>query len=182
MSGRPPRPPMNPYLAGGLAGLLAVASVLATGKYLGASTTFVRVAGRFLSGFAPDLVAGNPYFAKYGTSPDWQWMFVLGILLGALASSLATGTFRSTTVPPTWQERFGPSPLPRLATAFAGGLVMLFGARLAGGCPSGHGLSGVMQLSLSSLVAAGSFFAGGIAVASVLYRRPRARSRNGGDR
>jgi len=163
------RPPMNPYLAGGLAGLLAVASVLATGKYLGASTTFVRVAGRFLSGPAPDLVAENPYFAKYGTSPDWQWMFVLGILLGALGSALATRTFRPQVVPDTWRERFGPSAGPRLVAAFVGGFVMIFGARLAGGCPSGHGLSGVMQLSVSSLVAAAAFFAGGMVVARLLY-------------
>ncbi len=171
MADRPPRPPMNPYLAGGLAGLLAVASVLLTGKYLGASTTFVRVAGRFVAAFAPDLVAKNPYFAKYGTSPDWQWMFVLGILLGGLGASLATRTFRPQVVPDTWRERFGPAPLPRFVAAFVGGLVMVFGARLAGGCPSGHGLSGVMQLSLSSLVAAGAFFVGGIAVASLLYGR-----------
>jgi hypothetical protein len=53
--------------------------------------------------------------------------------------------------------------------AFGGGAVALFGARMAGGCPSGHGLSGVAQLSVSSLVAMVCFFAGGLFMARILY-------------
>jgi hypothetical protein len=54
--------------------------------------------------------------------------------------------------------------------AFMGGFVMLFGARWAGGCTSGHGLSGLGQLAASSIVVTVMFFIGGIAVAR-LYNK-----------
>ena len=57
----------------------------------------------------------------------------------------------------------------RLAAAFAGGLLMAFGARLAGGCTSGHGISGTMQLSVGSWIAVLCFFVGGIATAMLMY-------------
>ena len=71
-----------------------------------------------------------------------------------------------------WRERFGSSAAKRAVVAFLGGLIALFGARLAGGCPSGHGLSGTMQLSVSGFIAAACFFIGGIVVARRLYTRP----------
>jgi hypothetical protein len=57
-----------------------------------------------------------------------------------------------------------------VAVALAGGILLGFGARWAGGCTSGHGINGSIQLSLASMVTAGCFFAGGIAVALFLYR------------
>ncbi len=54
--------------------------------------------------------------------------------------------------------------------AFGGGVLMGLGARWAGGCTSGHGISGTMQLALSSWIAAACFFAGGIAGAMLIYR------------
>jgi uncharacterized membrane protein YedE/YeeE len=59
--------------------------------------------------------------------------------------------------------------------AFAGGLLMLFGARIADGCTSGHGSSGSAQLAFGSFVAIGAMFAGGILSAFVLrpVRCPR---------
>jgi len=45
-----------------------------------------------------------------------------------------------------WADRFGAATVPRLAIAFIGGAVMAYGARLAGGCTSGHGISGALQL------------------------------------
>ena len=55
--------------------------------------------------------------------------------------------------------------------AFAGGFLILFGARLAGGCTSGHVLSGVSQLAISGMVFAAGVFASGIVVARSLYGR-----------
>ena len=169
----------SPYLAGALVGLLAVASVLATttlmGKtnYLGASTTFVRAAGLLERAVAPDHVAGNEYFTKSKVVIDWQFMLVTGIFIGALISSVADRSFRLEHVPPTWKKRFGPSVGKRAAGAFLGGVVAMFGARMADGCPSGHGLSGMMQLSASALVALAMFFGVGVLVAHFVYRRKR---------
>ena len=56
----------------------------------------------------------------------------------------------------------------RLLAAFVGGLLMAFGARLAGGCTSGHGISGTLQLSVGSWIAVICFFIGGIAVATAV--------------
>lgn len=164
----------SPYLAGALTGVVAVLSVLFTGKYFGASTSFVRSAGMLERLVNPERVAQNSYFAKYletgALGIDWQWMFVIGILLGALIASVTSGSFRLQAVPDMWQRRFGvKTGLGRLLTSFIGGAILLFGARLAGGCPSGHGLSGVMQLAVSGLVALICFFAGGMLVARLLY-------------
>ena len=165
----------SPYLAGALVGLLAIASVLATtqwlGKtsYLGASTTFVRAAGLFEQTIAAEHVASNEYFTKTKVRIDWQFMLVVGIVLGALISSTTDKSFRLESVPPTWEKRFGPSIGKRAAGAFVGGIIAMVGARLAGGCPSGHGLSGMMQLSISSFVALAMFFGVGVWVAHIVY-------------
>ncbi len=160
----------SPYVGGALSGLLVVASVWVTGKYFGASTTFVRSAGFVERVFSPEHVAALDYFVKEAPKVDWQWMFVAGIFVGALLASLATGTFRWQAVPPGWAERFGPSRLRRGVAAFCGGVLAMFGARLADGCPSGHGLSGSLQLAASGFVALACFFAGGLVMARILYR------------
>ena len=56
-----------------------------------------------------------------------------------------------------------------LAFAFIGGTVMAFGARLAGGCTSGHGISGALQLSVGSWIALMCFFAGGVVTAKLMF-------------
>ena len=160
---------MNPYLGGVLSGFLMIASIVVAGKFFGASTTFARLAALTEGLFAPEHVASLAYFEKYAFKIDWQLLFVIGIGLGSLGASLWTGTFSLNAVPPLWERRFGPSPLRRSLTAFFGGLVAIIGARMAGGCPSGHGLSGVMQLAPGSLVSLLCFFIGGVVVARLLY-------------
>jgi hypothetical protein len=123
----------NPYLAGALTGLLMVFSVWLSGKFFGASTSFVRTAGMLESLVGPERVASMPYFVKTLPHVDWQWMFVLGILLGALVAAKLFDDFRWEAVPPMWEGRFGPNQVTRGAVAFAGGTVAMFGARLAGG-------------------------------------------------
>jgi hypothetical protein len=59
----------------------------------------------------------------------------------------------------------------RYTVAFIGGFIMLVGARIADGCTSGHGLSGMAQLSVGSTVAVAAMFAGGIATAMLALRR-----------
>jgi len=167
----------SPYLAGALVGLLAILSAYATtawlGKttYLGASTTFVRGAGLIEQQVVPDHAQANEYFTQQKIRIDWQFMLVLGILAGSFIASSTDRSFKLESVPPIWARRFGPSIAKRAAGAFFGGIVAMFGARMADGCPSGHGLSGMMQLSVSSFAALGMFFAVGIAVAAVIYGR-----------
>jgi uncharacterized membrane protein YedE/YeeE len=159
----------NPYVAGACSGCVSILSVWVAGKYLGASTTFARSAGLIEQIFAAEHVARLDYFIKYAPKIDWQWMFVVGIAIGALISSLLSSSFEFKSVPDMWAERFGTDSSKRAVWAFIGGAIALFGARLAGGCPSGHGLSGTLQLSVSGFIALACFFIGGITMAKILY-------------
>lgn len=123
----------NPYLAGALTGLLMVLSVWVTGMFFGVSTSFVRTVGMLESLVAPERVATMPKFIRVAPTFDWQWLFVAGILVGAFVSARLFNDFRWEAVPPMWEKRFGPSRATRGAVAFVGGVVAMFGARLAGG-------------------------------------------------
>lgn len=167
----------NPYVAGALVGVLAILSVVVTtqvlhkGHYLGASTTFVRAAGLVEQGIDADKVSENVYYQSKKVKVDWQMMFVVGIFIGAFISARTGKTQCSETVPPIWSQRFGHSGILRAFGAFVGGIILMFGARMAGGCPSGHGMSGNMQLSFSSLIALLCFMLGGIVTANLLYQK-----------
>lgn len=123
----------NPYIAGALTGLLLVFSVWFTGKYVGASTTFVRTAGFIEMVFDAERVAMMDYFIKEVPKIDWQWMFVVGIFFGSLIAAATSKTFRWQAVPTMWEGRFGSDKTRRAATAFIGGTIAMFGARLADG-------------------------------------------------
>jgi hypothetical protein len=128
----------NPYIAGALTGILLVLSVLVAGHFLGASTTFARSASVIEKTVGIDP-SQFEYFTtqkgKYGPGslPNWQLLFVVGIIIGAFISSRLSDEFRIQTVPDMWREKFGPNPLKRGIVAFIGGAIVLVGARLAGG-------------------------------------------------
>jgi uncharacterized membrane protein YedE/YeeE len=102
---------------------------------------------------------------------DWQFLLVIGIFFGALLSSTTDKSFKLESVPDIWRDQFGPSIVYRALSSFIGGIIAMMGARLADGCPSGHGLSGMMQLSVSSFVALVLFFGFGAIVANLMYRK-----------
>lgn len=166
---------MSPYLAGVFSGLLLVVSVFITGNFFGASTSYVRTAGMLKEGVSPvvekmgevDIV----YYDKYIPIVDWQWMFVTGVVIGGFIAAKIFGEFKLVALPQRWIQRFGSSIPKRAIIAFFGGVVAMFGARMAGGCPSGHGLSGLSQLSLSGIISIMGFFGAGVIVAHILYKK-----------
>jgi len=166
----------NPYIAGALTGLLLILSVLIAGKYLGASTTFARSAAVIEKTVGVDT-SGIEYFTakkgKYGPGslPNWQLLFVVGVIVGSLISASSSKTFEIVKVPPMWAESFGDSQVKRGIAAFIGGAIALFGVRLAGGCPSGHGLSGLAQLAVSGFIAMTFFFLAGLITARLMYKK-----------
>jgi len=123
----------NPYVAGALSGLLLVLSVWVSGKYFGASTTFVRAAGMVEKTIDAKRVGTMEYFVKETPKVDWQFMFVIGIFVGALIAARASKDFKWQAVPDSWKARFGPSVEKRSIIAMLGGALAMFGARLAGG-------------------------------------------------
>jgi uncharacterized membrane protein YedE/YeeE len=112
----------------------------------------------------------RPDYQKVKIAVDWQWMLMIGIIAGSLFSALLSGDFNLQWVPSLWESTFGNTPFLRVIIAFAGGILLGFGARWAGGCTSGHGISGTLQLAVSGWISAISFFAGGILMAHVIYR------------
>lgn len=159
----------SPYVAGALTGIVLILSVWVADKYVGASTTFVRTAGMIEQQFAPDKVKTMEYFIKEKPIVDWQTLFVAGIFIGSLFAAVMFNDFKKQAVPPMWEKRFGPSIPKRAVFAFLGGAVAMFGARLADGCPSGHGLSGSLQLAVSGFIALICFFVGGMVSARIMY-------------
>jgi len=160
----------SPYAVGFGMGVLSWITFLLSDKPIGCSTAFSRTSGMLERLFRGDRVKEKAYYKKFSPEVDWEWMLVLGVFLGALISALLSGSFRILWVPSRWESAFGPSFTVRWIVSLIGGILLGFGARWAGGCTSGHGISGTLQLAVSSWLAAICFFIGGIFTALLLYR------------
>jgi uncharacterized membrane protein YedE/YeeE len=163
----------SPYVAGVVIGLLQVPAFLLIETALGASSSYVTIGG-LVTSFADPSILKIDYVARHVATTGknwWQVALVIGIALGAFASMKLSGAERQA-ISPIWARALGSSsPSRRYAVAFIAGFLMLFGARLADGCTSGHGLSGTAQLAVGSMVAVAAMFAGGIATAMLALRR-----------
>jgi hypothetical protein len=163
-------PAWSPYLVGVLIGVLSMFTFYFSEKPLGASTAFASIAGLIGRLIAPKHTESLHYYSdKESSKIDWQVMLVIGVIAGGFLAAWSGGEITGRWLPPMWVERFGESVWLRLAIAFSGGGFMAFGARMAGGCTSGHGISGAMQLSVGSWIALMGFFVGGIAAAKLMY-------------
>lgn len=146
-----------PYVVGALIGVLSWFAFATADAPLGITTAFEHTAALAEKAIVPEVEQTNSYFSEkkaQGKPPkiDWQWMLVIGVYIGAFVSSRISGDRTSATVPPLWRWRFGSSAAKRLVIAFLSGGLMMFGARLAQGCTSGHGISGAMQFAVSSWI------------------------------
>jgi hypothetical protein len=139
-------------------------------KPLGASTAYARIAGMIASAIAPKHTRSLKFYQDKKPVVEWEVMLLGGVIAGAFLAAFFSDELTLRWVPPMWEARFGESIGLRLAAAFGGGLLMAFGARLAGGCTSGHGISGTMQLAVGSWIAVICFFVGGIATAMLMFR------------
>ena len=140
-----------PYIAGAGIGVLSWLAFLVFAEPLGVTTELSRVASLAAEPvLGADAVARNAYWTSMPLKWDFSVAFMTGIPLGAFLSAYFALGLKIEVVPDLWRARFGGSIVKRMCAAFVGGAIMMFGARLAGGCTSGHGLSGTMQLSVSS--------------------------------
>lgn len=160
----------SPYLAGALIGVLSMCTFYFSDRPLGASSSYAKVGGLAGMKLFPRAFAKLPYFQENPPRIDWEVMLVLGIVPGAFVAAWTGGELTGQWIQPLWADRFGETPWLRGVVAFAGGVLMSYGARLAGGCTSGHGISGTLQLSVGSWIALACFFMGGVPVAMLLYR------------
>ena len=161
------RKPLSWLWAGILLGILNViaANVLMSHRLIGASTAYPYVSG-LLTGLSDAL-----YMQKIAGPGSWEIYFLLGALVGAFLASVISKDFKVCLIPGRWQAVKGRSKAKRIFWAFTGGFLLLLGARLAGGCTSGHILSGGMQLAISSLVFGAVVIVSFLITGKLFYRR-----------
>jgi uncharacterized protein len=160
----------SPYIAGAGIGILSCLAFVLSDRPIGCSTAFVKLRGLIGRTLNTEKTDRMDYYKEIPPRVDWALMIIPGVMIGAFISVLLSGSFHLLWVPSLWTATFGPDPLLRVVVALAGGVLLGFGARWAGGCTSGHGINGSIQLSLASMVTAACFFAGGIATALLLFR------------
>jgi uncharacterized membrane protein YedE/YeeE len=186
------------WLSSGIA--LAAICILAVAlvKPIGVSTQFVILDGIIYNSVSNDLIvkdenakkgytSKNAYLNKSGgkyaknvENPlNYSFIFVIAMLVGGfIASKMQTTSKKDnnkehtcTVIPKVWSDKFGHCHNKRYLSVFVGGILVLFGARLAGGCTSGHMMSGMMQTSLSGYLFALATFAVAIPVAMLVFRK-----------
>ncbi len=186
-------PRILPWLQGGLllgaVFLMAVAFV----KPIGVSTQFVILDAMIWEMVDPTIIqedsstktgyaSPNAYlnksggkYAKNAANPlNYSFIFVIAMAFGAFLSSRLGGDRpdnNDTIMPDVWRTHIGDSHGLRLLAVFVSGFIVLFGARLAGGCTSGHMMSGMMQTAVSGYLFSVGLFAAALPVAFLLYKK-----------
>lgn len=114
-------------------------------------------------------ITGNSYFEKIQVAGKWELIFLSGAFISGVVLSLIRKDFKLTLTHENWIKYKGAAKGPRIIWSIVGGFILIFGARMAGGCTSGHILSGGMQLAVSSLVFAVFVFAGLLLTGKFFY-------------
>lgn len=177
---------------GGIALGLTFFITVAITKPIGVSTEFVLFDAIFATSVHPALItkdetaksgysSSNAYLnssggkmAKGAAEPlNYGIVFVISIALGALLGRFFSpkDKWSLKQLPDFHQKSFGHSQMKRYLFAFIGGILVLWGARLAGGCTSGHMMSGMMQTSLSGYLFALGAFITAIPFAILFYKK-----------
>jgi uncharacterized protein len=141
------------YIAGPLVGLLITGLLWATNKPLGA-----------LGGYCDTV----QWLQARARDPSWRVLLLLGIVIGGFLSAVAAGGWLPTLAYGSFDAVLGNTLVAKALTLFAAGGLIGFGARLAGGCTSGHGMCGTSMGSPASLVATVTFMATAIMTANGL--------------
>ena len=159
----------SPYLVGAAIGVLSWLTFYFSDKPIGASSFYATLAGFIGKLVAKRHTESLAYFKANPPSMDWGLVFVVSTILGGFIAAWTGGEIRNEWLHPMWVDRFGDSIALRGVIGFAGGVLMAFGARLAGGCTSGHGISGTLQLNAGSWLTVICMFIAAIGTAMLLY-------------
>jgi uncharacterized membrane protein YedE/YeeE len=151
-------------LFGLLFGVLSTAAIALYGP-IGVSGTYPRFIGAILRSVAPGYAASNPYLVKMGSLITPETMLVIGLLIGGFFAA-AIGGARAPAA--EFVHAGETTPGRRYRDAFVGGLLIVFGARLAGGCTSGHIISGITQLAVSGVLFGAAVFGAGMITARLI--------------
>ncbi|MDD4868456.1 MAG: YeeE/YedE thiosulfate transporter family protein [Mycobacterium sp.] len=145
---------------------VVVVSAIFLHQIFGQSTTYSWLVGKlFLTDFS--------YTEKVSASIGWEPFTDVGLLFGGLVSAVFISrrfTAFHPVIPPSWRNRFGHSMFKRAVGSFGGSFLVLFGARMADGCTSGHTLSGGVQLAASAWLFTAAMVVALLVTARLLYR------------
>ncbi len=149
-----------------LAGIILF--VFATFGPPASSSGFVAALKGAIEPLAPGYVEGKAHYRMSSGPGAWVFAFVLGMAIGGF---IAARTFPIPVrdIPEIWEKRFGNSRIKRYAATFAGGFIILFASRLAGGCTLGLFISGSTQLAVSGLYFGVLIFAFAMLTARFVY-------------
>lgn len=113
-----------------------------------------------------------PYFRRSEVlgSSGWRLPFLGGLVLGGFLSAASSGGWWPLWALGRFDAALGWGHAGKVAWMFAGGLLIGFGTRLAGGCTSGHGIFGMSNLERASFESVLAFLAAGIAASNLVYR------------
>ena len=162
---RPPKPYVHPYFGGMGLGIILFLALLLTGNGLGSSGATSRIDAAIVDAVAPAHVDNTPYLLKMAGGDlnpldDWIVPVFFGALLGGFTSGMINRRVKlETTKGPNISDR------KRWLFAFLGGVIFLYGARMARGCTSGQALTGGATLSAGSWVVMFAIFGGAYGMA-----------------
>ena len=162
---RPTKPYVHPYLGGTVLGIVLFLAMFFTGNGLGSSGGTIRFVAFVEDTIAPAHVDNTPYLLKLAGGDknpldDWIVPVFLGALAGGFTSGWIFGRLKlETTKGPNISNR------TRWLMAFLGGVIFLYGARMARGCTSGQALTGGATLAAGSWLVMFSIFASAYALA-----------------
>jgi uncharacterized membrane protein YedE/YeeE len=165
----------SPYLIGAAIGLLNICAFAAFRKGIGVSGAYESSAALAARRLAPDAAHVNDYVRARKDPPKFNWesWLVLGTILGGMAAARTRGGNDTSWV----EDRRLAEPTRSPLASAAGGALLMFGARMADGCTSGHALSGTAQGAGSSWLFTPLMFGVGSLLAR-LARGARRRGRN----
>lgn len=118
--------------------------------------------------------SGGKYAKSVENPINYSFIFVIAMIIGGFLASKISDTKQTNeelTAPAVWRTNWGDNPAKRYLAAFLGGILVLIGARLAGGCTSGHMMSGMIQTSISGYIFALGVFLVAIPLARTIYKR-----------
>jgi uncharacterized protein len=156
------RRPWPWWVAGPAIGIFVTAFTAATGNAVGVSGCYGSACAR--------LVPAIPFFRRSSFGESWRLPFLLGMPLGGLAGALLAGPVGVVASMGLFDAVFTSRMDVKLAVLFAGGLMVGFGARWAGGCTSGHSIMGISQGRTASMVITVGFMTAGMLAANLLFR------------
>ncbi len=140
----------NWYVAGPLIGLFVPALLILRNKQFGISSSFLHLCNALLP-------SDRKSFLNYNKENDsWKFYFVIGIVIGSFTASNFLSTPEVNFLPEMYYSFSGYVKL------LVGGVLVGFGTRYANGCTSGHSITGLALLQVSSLKATIAFFVGGL--------------------